>query len=316
MARPIPAAQCVVRHSRQISATVRIDVEIDIETNGTNGGCGVRRRRLLCLFLALGLFAAACGRSDSDKASDEPAGQHTDHLGGRRQVRRRHAGGHRHRRHRRHDHHPGDGRHRLAAGAGPVPGQHRRGARPTPSTSTPTAASVAASWRSRSGTPSSTRARPRTARSTPARPRWPRSAATALFNPDVAELSTCADAKGAAHRHPEHRGHRQRRERAVRHEHVPDPGHARDLPGRRLGPPPDPPGRDVSFVTHGDHGFGYVRAAVETEQGGTREATSIAVPARSRWASSPRRAGGVIRTRPQEPTGGGTATTAAANAKL
>ena len=51
------------------------------------------------------------------------------HLGGddRRRVRGRHPRGHRRRRHRRHHHRHGDGRHRLAARARPVPGQHRRG---------------------------------------------------------------------------------------------------------------------------------------------------------------------------------------------
>ena len=41
-----------------------------------------------------------------------------------------------------------------------------------------------------------------------------------LFNPDVTEMATCADTAGPAHGHPRHRGPGQRRQRAVRQEHV------------------------------------------------------------------------------------------------
>ena len=54
-----------------------------------------------------------------------------------------------------------------------------------------------------------------------------------LFNPDVTEMNTCADSKGAATGIAEHLGAGQRRQRAVLAELVHHPGHRRALHRRR-----------------------------------------------------------------------------------
>ena len=122
-------------------------------------------------------------------------------------------------------HHPGDGRHRLAAGAGSVPGQRRRPRRASRSTSTPTAASAAASSRSRSWDSKLDPAETKNGQINACQTALAMVGGNSLFNPDVTEMNTCADCRGRRHRHRQRLGAGQRRQRAVLAALVHHPGH-------------------------------------------------------------------------------------------